>query len=68
MEHEPGGRAVVPGVQAFGQGAYVDALGVQFLDGPQTLGVAPYELLEELGQEHSHRQSLIITHRPQREI
>ena len=37
VEHELGGGAAVPGVQALGQGADVDALGVQLLDGPEPL-------------------------------
>ena len=37
---------VVPGVQAFGQGADVDALGVQLLDGPQAFGEVPGQAVD----------------------
>ena len=46
MQHEAGGGIVVPGVQALRQGADVDALGVQLLDGPEPLGQVPGQAVD----------------------
>ena len=46
MQHEPGRGAAVSGVQALRKGADVNPLGVQLLDGPQTLGEVPGQAVD----------------------
>ena len=64
MQHEPVRGAVVPGVQAFGQGADVDALGVQFLDGPQAFGEVPGQAVDPRDHHHVAGLELLPECRP----